>query len=159
MAFRLFVSTFVVAACGIALGQEPDPDKVRESLFQAINELRTDAKKAALKRNTKLDAAAQKHAENMAKQQKQEHTLDGKTVIDRMKAEGYLMSGGGENIVAIKLTKDPAEAVKMAVKAWKDSPGHYENIMRAVFKETGVGMAQDKDGYWYMCQVFAVPRK
>jgi uncharacterized protein YkwD len=159
MSIRLFVPALSLALCGLALGQDADStDKVRESLHKAVNELRADGKVAALKRNAKLDAAAQKHAENMARQQKQAHTLDGKNVKDRILTEGYKLSAGGENIVAVP-TKNPGEAAKIAVKAWQDSPGHLENMIKKLFTETGVGMAQDKDGHWYFCQVFAVPRK
>jgi uncharacterized protein YkwD len=160
MSTRLFVPPLVLALCGLALGQEADStDKVRESVHKAVNELRADGKVAPLKRNAKLDAAAQKHAENMARQQKQEHELDGKTVKDRILAEGYKMSGAGENIIAVRQIKNAGEAAIVAVKAWKDSPVHLQHIMRKLVTETGVGMAQDKDGYWYFCQVFAVPRK
>jgi uncharacterized protein YkwD len=160
MSTSLFVGPLALALCGLGLGQEADStDKVRESVHKAVNELRVDGKVAALKRNAKLDAAAQKHAENMARQQKQEHELDGKTVKERILAEGYKLSGAGENIIAVRQIKNAGEAATVAVKAWKDSPLHLQNIMRKAVSETGVGVAQDKDGYWYFCQVFAAPRK
>jgi uncharacterized protein YkwD len=160
MSIRLIASTLVLVLCGFAVAQDTDTtDKARESIFKAVNDLRADGKVAALKRNAKLDAAAQKHAENMAKQQKASHELDGKTLKDRVAAEGYKLSGAGENIVAVPFTKDADTAATKAVKSWKDSPGHYQNIMRNLVTETGIGAAQDKDGTWYFCQVFAVSKK
>jgi uncharacterized protein YkwD len=160
MAFRLIVPTLALTLCSLSVGQEPDsPDKVRESILKAVNEMRADGKVVPLKVNAKLETAAQKHAENMAKQQKQEHDLDGKTPRDRVLAEGYKMAGAGENIVMVKKTKNITDAAALAIKAWKDSPSHYQNIMRGFVSETGVGLAQDKDGYWYFCQVFAAPKK
>jgi uncharacterized protein YkwD len=160
MASRLFIPILALALCGLAIAQEPDsPDKVRDVVFKAVNDLRAEGKVAPLKRNAKLDAAAQKHAENMAKQQKAAHDLDGKSVKDRVQAESYKFSGLGENIAPVRQTKDPRDAATVAVQAWKESPGHYQNIMRSIVTETGIGMAQDKDGNWYFCQVFAMPKK
>ena len=110
MAFRLIVPMLALTLCGLGVGQEPDSvDKVRESILKAVNELRADGKVAPLKPNAKLEAAAQKHAENMAKQQKLDHELDGKTPKDRVLAEGYKLAGAGENIVTIKKTKNASD--------------------------------------------------
>src|SRR2546425_10830382 len=61
----------------------PETEKLRAAIHKGVNNLRAEKKLAPLVRNAKLDAAAQKHAENMASQEKLAHELDGKTVKDR----------------------------------------------------------------------------
>jgi uncharacterized protein YkwD len=154
----LFVVT--VVALGAAVQQDPT-DKLRESMFDTINTYRTKAKVEPLVRNAKLDAAAQKHAENMAKQEKLAHELDGKRVLDRVQAEEYaflaLAENCGESTLQGKST--PAQVIAKAMRDIKDSPGHYANIISGQFSEIGVGVARGKSGRWYICQVFAAPKQ
>jgi uncharacterized protein YkwD len=86
----------VTATLFIIHAQADDTAKLRKALFQGVNELRAEGKASLpLARNAKLDAAAQKHAENMARQDKYGddsktgHVLDGKGRVERMKAEGH----------------------------------------------------------------------
>jgi uncharacterized protein YkwD len=135
-------------------------DQLRADLFRRVNDLRAKEKVAALVRNAKLDAAAQKHAENMAKQdkvsddEKNGHVLDGKTPKQRADAEGYQSRGIGENVAMIFGINAGPKGVEKAVQLWVNSPPHYKNMMDAVFDETGIGLAQSKSGKWYYCQMF-----
>ena len=108
-------------------------------------------------RNEQLDTAAQKHAENMARQDKLTHELDGKRSKDRVIMEGY-----SARVVAENIAQAPAGAGKSpaaVVEAWRYSPGHYKNILLEPVTETGIGVAKGKSGQWYYCQVFAAPKK
>jgi uncharacterized protein YkwD len=135
-------------------------DDLRTDLFRRINDIRAKDKVAALVRNAKLDAAAQKHAENMAKQDtfgddgKNGHILDGKTPKQRVDAEDYQSLRGGENVAMIYGVDSGPKAIEMAVQLWVNSPGHYKNIMDQSFDETGIGLAHAKSGKWYYCQTF-----
>jgi len=135
-------------------------DELRADLFRRINDLRATGKVAALVRNGKLDAAAQKHAENMARQDKfgdegkTGHILDGKGAGQRLKAEGYQSLRTGENVAFISGTQSGQKAVERAVDMWVKSASHYKNIMDDKFDETGVGLAQSQSGKWYYCQTF-----
>jgi uncharacterized protein YkwD len=162
-------AAFVTALCLVA-AQEPETvDKWRVDLHKALNDLRAEGKVAPLKRNAKLDWAAQKHAENMARQDKfaddlkNAHVLDGKGPVERLADENYAFSAFGENIAftgpgAGGKTKGDT-AVASALKFWQGSDIHYKNIMNTGFSESGVGLAQSKAGKWYVCAVFASPRK
>jgi uncharacterized protein YkwD len=151
-----------VAACAVAVclvgGQGVQTvDKYRDALHDKINELRGKRDLLPLARNEKLDAAAQKHAENMAKQEKCSHELDGNRSKDRVLMEGYQASVVGENVAQAPVGSNKSAAA--VVDAWRYSPGHYKNIMLEVVTETGIGVAKSKSGKWYYCQVFAAPKK
>jgi uncharacterized protein YkwD len=139
-------------------------DDLRTDLLHRINDIRAKEKVAALVRNAKLDAAAQKHAENMAKQDtfgddgKNGHILDGKTTKQRIDTEGYQGLRFGENVAMIFGVASGQKAIEMTVQLWVNSPGHYKNIMDGSYDETGIGLAQAKSGKWYYCQTFGKAR-
>lgn len=97
----------------------------------------------ALQRDARLDRAAQLHAENMARQGRMSHVLDGRGVGARVCAEGVCRIGVAENIAAgQRSTAD-------VMTAWMASPGHRANV-RGNYRFVGVGHS---NGYW--CVVFA----
>jgi len=101
-----------------------------------------------------LFKVAQAHSENMAKQGKMEHELDGKTPLKRLQAAGYRYARAYENIAA----GDAIVPLEDLMKAWMDSKGHRENILNAVCTEIGLGIARDKNGQMYYTQLFAKPK-
>jgi uncharacterized protein YkwD len=162
-------AAFVSAVCLVAAQESETVNKLRDDLHKAINDLRAEDKVAPLKRNAKLDAAAQKHAENMARQDKlgddlkYPHVLDGKGPVERLADENYAFIQYGENIAvsgpgAGGKTKGET-AVASALKFWQGSALHYKNVMNTGFSESGMGLAQSKAGKWYVCAVFASPQK
>ncbi|KAB7733057.1 CAP domain-containing protein [Rudanella paleaurantiibacter] len=87
-----------------------------------------------LQLNTKLNAASDKHAVDMATYNYFSHTgRDGSRPWDRMTREGYVWRTAGENIAAGYTT------TRAVVDGWLRSPGHCANIMNPNFKEVGVG--------------------
>lgn len=144
----------------IVLFQSPtELDRIRSSFAKQIEAVRSEKKLPALKRNPKLDAAAQKHAENMARQAKVAHVLDGKGPPARIIEEGYFPGHCAENIVSTGPDKSGMTAVNPSVAGLRNSPGHYRNIINAIYLETGVGVATDGKGQWYFCQVFGTEQK
>ncbi len=105
--------------------------------------------------DTRLNAAAQGHARDMAANDYFDHTgRDGSNVGDRVTRQGYAWSAVGENIAAGQQT---AEEV---MRAWLDSPGHCSNIMSGSYTELGVGLATNSASRYgiYWAQNFAAPR-
>ena len=101
-----------------------------------------------------LTVIAQRHAINMARQQKLAHKLDGQTIVDRFKSAGYRFKTYGENVAAGYLNE------KAAVEGWLKSPPHRGNLLdekNLGFTQTGIGAHQAANGTWYYCQVFARP--
>ncbi|GAB3552079.1 CAP domain-containing protein [Spirosoma fluminis] len=88
----------------------------------------------ALALDSQLNAASDKHAQDMATYNYFSHTgRDGSQPWDRMTREGYSWRAAGENIAAGYTT------TRAVVDGWLKSPGHCANIMSANFKNVGVG--------------------
>jgi uncharacterized protein YkwD len=141
-------------------------DKFRDLVFKGVNEMRAKKDLAPLKRNTKLDAAAQKHAENMAQQDKfgdddkNGAIMDGKGLLERLQAEEFPIKNVTEHLGIIPLTNQGGKvkgelAVGLMVKRWQQTAALYNNIVSEKYTETGIGVAQSKSGKWYNCQIFS----
>jgi uncharacterized protein YkwD len=90
--------------------------------------------------NDKLGVSANKHTTDMASNNYFSHTSkDGRTMSDRIKAEGYSGSTLGENI-AMGQTSE-----KQVIESWINSPGHCANIMNGSFTDVGFARSQN---YW-----------
>jgi uncharacterized protein YkwD len=123
-----------------------------QNIVDLINQERKKHNLPPLKVIPVLCQVARAHSANMAKQNKMEHELDGKTPYDRIKASGYKYSLAGENLARADVSHDEV------MKAWMDSKVHRENILDDEFAETGVGIAKGKEKVYYT-QVFATPRQ
>jgi uncharacterized protein YkwD len=115
-------------------------------VFALVNQARAQARVCgtqsfaaapALVWDDRLGKAAQGHSTDMAVNNYFSHTsLDGRTFVDRVKAQGYTsFSSLGENIAAGQPT------AAQVVNAWLKSPGHCKNIMNPKFRDLGVGHA------------------
>jgi len=157
----------VVAVAGCRVNGRPldepkraDPPKAEfkltadeQAVLEATNAERKKAKLDPLSADPQLTEAARKHAANMARQAKLDHTLDGKDAADRIKAAGYSFRRMGENIAHNYQT--PADAVD----GWMKSKGHKENLLNAELTHIGVAVAKSDKGEPYWVQVFATPLK
>jgi uncharacterized protein YkwD len=151
-----------VLAGGIAVRGNPVADKVRAEMFELTNKFRETQKRKPLKLNSKLAAAAQKHAENMARldrfgDDKEGHILEGVDGKLRIQREGYRFASWAEN-AGMLLGDAGAKTTLFVIENWKKSPGDRENLVYVGFTETGIGAARAKSGKWYFCQVFGRPR-
>ena len=127
--------------------------KEEQAVIDLTNAERKKEGLPPLKAEAHLMAAARGHAENMAKQDKLDHVLDGKTHADRTKAAGYKSGFVGENIAWNQQTP------KEVLETWMKSQPHKENILRKEFTQIGVGIAKNEKGEPYWVQVFAAPLK
>ncbi|MEU7135989.1 CAP domain-containing protein [Streptomyces sp. NPDC046261] len=94
--------------------------------------------------NSKLQAAAQGHSDDMAARDYYDHrSPEGKGPGDRITAAGYRWSTYGENIF-----KSPKDA-RTAMEGWMKSPGHRSNILNCAYKEIGVGINFSSNGPWW----------
>lgn len=121
------------------------------TLLSLINTERTRAGVPPLRQNMLLDAAAVRHANDMADRQRGGHDgSDGSTFVSRVVEAGYRYSAIAEN-AAETWTDDPAECVR----AWMSSPGHRANMLNDDYIDAGCGMATNGGSYW--CLVLASP--
>ena len=101
-------------------------------VVKAHNRLRAEAKLPPLEVSTKLTAAAEKHAKDMAAHEKMTHKgSDGSTSIKRIVAKGYNYRRAGENIAAGEFSVDGL------MKGWMESPHHKRNILGS-YSQIGV---------------------
>jgi uncharacterized protein YkwD len=126
-------------------------------MFRLINERRaagavcgsrgTFAPAPAVAWQVQLTAAAYGHSRDMADNNYFSHdSLDGRTLADRVTAQGYRWSSLGENIAA------GYGSVRQTVDAWIASEGHCANMMNPRFTEFGVACARNDSSlyrlYW-----------
>ncbi|WP_354644021.1 CAP domain-containing protein [Kitasatospora camelliae] len=105
-----------------------------------------------LQADSRLQAAAQGHADDMAARNYYEHSSpEGRHADDRMRAAGYPVGAWGENI-----HRSPRDAAA-AVRDWMNSPAHRENILNCAYKHLGVGVNMSANGPWWV-QNFGSPR-
>ncbi|MCK7574608.1 MAG: CAP domain-containing protein [Chromatiales bacterium] len=106
---------------------------------------------SALTPDSRLQAAAQAHADWMAQASAVSHTGEGGSAwTDRANAAGYAGSYVGENIAAGPMT---AEQV---MTAWMASPAHHANIVRAAYRDIGVGIVSGDQYQTIFCVLFGV---
>lgn len=101
---------------------------------QQINAIRTQANLPALKRNAKLDAAAEAHSTDMAANQFMGHTgSDGSSLRQRVDQTGYNWCMLAENV------SRGHKSDSSSIEGWRKSPKHYANLIQK--KATDYGLA------------------
>jgi uncharacterized protein YkwD len=134
-----------------------DRESVRRQMLASVNAARKKAGLNPLTGESRLDKAAQRHAEDMLARGYFAHKSPaGTTVRERAEAAGYNWSTIGENIAFGQTS------VSEVMDTWLDSPGHRKNILTPSFTQLGVGVAMGKgtDGKYqiYWVQNFGAPR-
>ena len=122
-----------------------------ERLLAYINEARRQFELQALTVSADLSAAAQKHAEDMAVAEHNQHTgSDGSRPADRFLQFGYGSGYAGE--ATAWGFSDPRQAVEF----WVNSPGHRSIILNRYASEVGLGYEVDytAPSVWYWTAEF-----
>ena len=125
------------------------------AIVQLTNAERSNAGLPALRASSRLNEAAQLHADQMARLGRLAHDLSGAQYPrpeDRLAAAGYQWSAYAENIAMGQRT------AAAAMDSWMRSSGHRANILSTSVTELGVGVARDSAGRPYYVQVFGRPR-
>lgn len=147
-------------AAEVGVAREP-ASAVRARVLQLVNEARLMGRRcgaeafppaAPLASSAPLQAAAQRHADDMARRGFFDHRgHDGSQPKDRVQRAGYRPRLTGENIA---FAPESAEEV---VAGWLASAGHCANIMDARFTDTGIGVATGgQNGHIYWVQTFGL---
>jgi uncharacterized protein YkwD len=159
---------FALLLIGTLGGEKPPPagakagkhDADEKALLDLLNEARKKEKLPPLKVNAILTKVARLHSENMAKQEKMAHQLDGKGVGDRTAAADYDYRVVRENLAAAEGDADsPPPTPKEIHDKWMESKGHRANLLDDRVTEVGIAIVVSKKGTYYFTQVFATPRK
>jgi uncharacterized protein YkwD len=120
-------------------------------VFNRINKERVAGGLSALVMDETMRAVARGHSEDMIARGFFDHVNpDGLDPFERLDAACVDFVSAGENI-AWNTFPNPAEE---AVRGWMASPHHHDNIMRAQYNRTGIGVATDGNGAYYFTQDF-----
>ncbi|MES2888790.1 MAG: CAP domain-containing protein, partial [Pseudomonadota bacterium] len=108
----------------------------------------------ALRWETRLQAAALGHSQDMATNNYFSHTSrDGRTFDQRIRAQGYTFSGASENIAMGQTS------VAQVMASWLGSTGHCVNIMSASSQDIGVAAVRGTNGSLYWTMKIAAPAR
>jgi uncharacterized protein YkwD len=126
-----------------ATGAEPT-----EALFGMLNRARELEGLPKLERLEALDVAASIHAKAMLEARTLAHDVGVGNPAMRLEALGLSPTTAGENVAhALNIVR--------AHRALWDSPSHRSNLLHPVFTHVGIGLAQDEDGSYWVCEMFA----
>lgn len=118
-----------------------------DRVFELANGERTSQGLSPLARNSLLDAAGLRHAQDMRANNFFDHTgSDGSDVSVRATDAGYTWTMIGENIGMGSVSPEDM------MDGWMNSPGHRANILNPDFTELGVAI--DEQGPTLWVQVF-----
>jgi hypothetical protein len=131
-----FIVAFFVLALPLSAYMAPDMLKAHaDKIITLVNELRVKKGERALSVPSALALSSRQKAEDMARYQYFGHSgPDGRTVVAWVADAGYDYEFAGENL-AIGFS-----APEDVVRAWKESPTHYANLVDVDFKDVGVGI-------------------
>jgi len=118
-----------------------------KEIFEEVNEYRLDKNKTELQWNEAISKIAQQHSQNMA-QGKVKFSHAGFYNRSKMIQKSFPQ----KKTTAENVLFNPIDAVD-AVDEWFDSPGHNKNML-GDFTHTGIGVAADRRGRYYITQIF-----
>ena len=126
------------------------PEPLNENIALAdFNDYRARMGLQPLVLNDKLSAASLVHARDLADHGIISHTgTDGSGHGDRVQRQGYSFSIAAENVATGQ------KSWNKVFKAWQDSPGHNENLLRDDVTEFGIALVYEPttsfQTYWAM---------
>jgi uncharacterized protein YkwD len=135
-------------------GQTETTAAMERLVYDRINDIRLQAGLAPLAPHGPLAAVARRYSQRMAEENFFSHVSPtGDSPAERVTAANLPYWIVGENLFTSTNAPDPAP---LAVESWMESPGHRANILRSSFTETGVGVWQTGNTY-YFTQLFLRP--
>ena len=128
-------------------------DDLQVEVLLKINKLRASggfcgsqhfAPTAPVRWNTRLQQAADMHAQDMAQHNFFNHksATNGSTMPQRLRDVGYQFRAAGENIAAGQVT------VADVVETWRNSPPHCSTLLKPEFVEIGVSCQLNTKAYY-----------
>lgn len=136
---------------------EIDVAVVENRMLELLNDLRSEVGVAPVSSNDQLKKAANIRAIEI--EESFSHTRpDGKatfTVLEEPEVN-YSYRLAGENLAMGTNYLAEKEMAEWLFKGLKDSPGHYENMIKKDFEEVGIGVHYDGTNL-YIVQIFGTP--
>jgi uncharacterized protein YkwD len=123
-------------------------------VHEQINTIRQQEGLNSLQPNGRLAQVARQYSQRMAEENFFGHVSPtGDSPAQRVSNANIAYWVVGENLFTSTNAPEPAP---LAVQSWMDSPGHRANILRSSFTETGIGVWQRGNTY-YFTQLFMRP--
>ena len=138
--------TFIKNSSG---GYNLQSDSTINTILTTTNGYRADAGVTALKVDYTDTCAALFRAVAMAAYCDMDHYSPNASFSDAIRLFRISYSVAAENIAYQKNLSDES-----VCKGWKESPGHYSNIINNSMTLTGIGYAVGSDGATYYAQIF-----
>ena len=115
--------------------------KIRRATLCLLNRERTSRGLGALRGNRALRGVATRYAKQMAAKDFFAHVApNGSTFVDRIRRSSYLSGANGYDVGEnLAWSADPTPA--QIVSNWMLSPAHRDNILKAAFRDIGIGIA------------------
>lgn len=131
---------------------------IEDHILELLNDLRQEKNLNALKPNEQLKKASRQRAketkESFAHTRPDEREMA--TIFEEPEYE-YVYQLVGENIGMATYYLDEEGMAELMFDGWKNSPGHYENMVRENFEEIGIGVYYAGETL-YAAQLFGTPR-
>lgn len=167
-------ATIVCVACSVPVG-EPVPPRpppapapppgatmsaVAGNVIAEINRIRRSNGLDALVEDAALNHAAREHSKEMASRARLDHESNDpalRTLTMRIEAAGGTWMQAAENLAQVfgASSSVPDRTATM----WLESDGHRRNMLSPQYTHTGAGVATDSRGYWYITQLYVLPRE
>ncbi|MEB3341193.1 CAP domain-containing protein [Okeania sp.] len=128
-------------------------NQLEKSVFAQINQYRKSQSLPPLKWDNTIAQQAKIHAQQMANGETT-FSHDGFQQRVEIVKQKIPYQGAGENIANNLGYNNPGE---VAVEGWIKSPGHHQNIV-GNYDLTGIGIAQNSEGTYYLNQLFIKTR-
>ena len=126
-------------------------------LLRMINAERRSQGVPGLTSDPKLDLAAQSHSRDMGCRHFFSHTnLEGQSIYDRIKTQGYVYSSAAEVIFA---GSGDLDSPRGAFNAWLENSEYKAHLLDPAFTQVGLGAVHNPAGVFsgYFTVVFASP--
>jgi uncharacterized protein YkwD len=128
-------------------GARPGDDPASQ-LYAMLDRARELEGLPKLERLEALEVAASIHAKAMMESLTLAHDVGVGNPAVRLQALGLAPSLAGENVAR-------AVSVTRSHRALWESPSHRSNLLHPGFTHVGIGVAEDADGSFWVCEVFA----
>lgn len=148
---NIYLHVVVVLVCLVTISSaraQAASAGAERSLFDSVNHERRAQGLPALRWNDALAEAAQRHAQEMARQDSVSHTLPGEpSLASRAAKAGAHFSWISENIVQ-------STSAAAAHEQFMKSPNHRANILDGDMDSVGIGVAE-RHGQLFVVEDFA----
>jgi hypothetical protein len=132
---------------GADVGMDGPLGRVRASLLEMVNAARFSEQRAPLRREERLDALAQEHAEAMRRSGRTAHDTGQGLPAERIARSGLRAFRVGENVAR-------ARSLSSAHRALWESPAHRGNLLDEGFDAIGLGIAVEPSVGVWVCELF-----